>query len=175
MAQARVKRPIIGAIYQARDGMHVYGYSGPFSPDLHVPATYTMLDFITPLQDYLVDLYYTMALPVDTTQDGLGLIISIQGKTVFEWQSTTPYEKGQIHTRMIWPGGQDINVLSKNTSNNNTQDRYVHFIGQALPNVMGQDTDKAVGGGYDWKGKPPPKGASQINLKDLWVATQGVI
>ena len=177
MAQARVKRPVIGAIYQARDGMHVYGYSGQYGGDIRNPASYTLFDFITPLQDYLVDLYYTMDLPIDLTTPGggLGLEISIQGTTVYEWQSNLPYEKGYINTRMIWPGGQQIQVLSKNTSANNNQDRYAHFVGQGLPDVLGQDTDKAVGGGYDWQGNKPPTGATPINIKDLWIASRGLI
>ena len=177
MAQARVKRPVIGAIYSARDDLHVYGYSGRYGGDIRNPASYTLFDFITPLQDYVVDLYYTMDLPIDTTTagSGLGLEVSIQNKTIYEWQSSLPYEKGYINTRMGWPGGQQIQVISKNTTQNNTQDRYAHFIGRALPNLMPQDTDKAVGGGYEWEGKRPPKGSAPISIKDLWVATQGMI
>ena len=171
MSQARVKRPIVGGIYTARDDTHVYGFSGSFSADIHAPATYTMFDFVTPLQDYLVDLYYSMALPDNIIEGGLGLQVDIQDETVFKWQSTTPYEKGVFHTKMLWPGGQSVKVFSLNTNENNAQERQSHFVGVALPDILGQDTDRAVGGGYNWSGSQSGSNAPPINMKDLYVAS----
>ena len=112
-----------------------------------------------------------MALPDVPIAGGLGLQVDIQDETVFKWQSTTPYEKGVFHTKMLWPGGQGVKVLSLNTNENNGQARQSHFVGVALPDILGQDTDRAVGGGYNWSGNQSGGNAPPINMKDLYVAS----
>jgi hypothetical protein len=175
VSQARVKRPIIGAIYGARDDQHVYGYSGNVQGDVRLPASLPYLDFITPLQDYLVDLYYVEGAPVDTTtaDSALGLEVKIQDETVLSWQpSLYSSTSTPMNIRQVWPGGQQIQITRLNTTQNNTQISNCSFVGMALPDVLGQDTDKAVGGGYNWPGNRKVTNTSQLNMKDLYVASR---
>ena len=175
VSQARVKRPIIGAIYQARDDAHVYGYSGDKLGDITQPAEITYMDFETPLNDYLININYAEGPPFDeiTPLSALGLRVSIQDETVFRWQpSLYSSDNTPMSFKMIWPGGQQIRISRLNSNGNNSQISSVSFVGLSLPDVLGQDTDKAVGGGYNWPGNQKRGNPPQTNLSDLYVASR---
>jgi hypothetical protein len=113
-----------------------YSYSGVLSGDVSVPATIQML-FIpnTGLRDSYIDVEpYFGRLISGSTGEALGVEIKLDDVTVVKSQQY--YNENYSDTMQKWhlfiPRQSKLEILSLNTTANNTQERGVNLIGYYL-------------------------------------------
>jgi len=119
-------------------GDRLYAYSGVVAGDVSVPATVQLLKFENSgLRDMFLKIKPFFARPVSTaTLDALGLLISIDGVTVYTQQNTreslTTGDQLADEIELFIPKQSTFEVLSINTANNNTQERGCNALGWYL-------------------------------------------
>jgi len=116
-----------------------FSYSGPVFGGAPVPAT-IQLNFIpnTGLRDsfIIIEPYYTAVISTSVNQ-GLGIEIKIDDVTVIKQQGNRFGASGDDTSslrefKLFVPRQSKLEVISLNTSGNNTQERGVNLIGYYL-------------------------------------------
>ena len=114
-----------------------YSYSGVLVGDVSVPATISMILISnTGLKDSYVKLQPYYAKPVSTAVDTqLGLIISLDDTEIYKSQAKDGASRRVDRNDSIdlfIPRQSKLEIISMNTSGNNTQERGVNLIGYYL-------------------------------------------
>lgn len=107
------------------DGSGYYAQSGLKQGDISLPATITLLDFQTGLNDAEGVLTAGFSLPAVTTfQEGLGIQVLMDGNIVYEFKSPDGFYRNIPNgINLFIPRQVQLTVLSLNTSGNNSQSR----------------------------------------------------
>ena len=120
-------------------GDKYYSYSGVLFGDVSVPATISMILLPnTGLRDSLVQIEPFFGVPVvDTNDNGLGIEIKLDDVTIYKSQAKRAnigYRGMQIenNTQIFVPRQSKLEIISLNTSGNNTQERGCTLIGYYL-------------------------------------------
>jgi len=119
-------------------GDRLYAYSGVVVGDVSVPATVSLLKFEnTGLRDMFLKLQPFFGQEIASgVADALGLLVTIDGVTVSDSQVRAwRRENTQIPPQKIElfiPKQSTLEVLSLNTSGNNTQERGCNALGWYL-------------------------------------------
>ena len=120
-------------------GDKYYSYSGIVFGDVSAPATISMILIPnTGLRDSLVQIEPFFGVPVvDTAGNGLGIEIKLDNVTIYKSQTQRAnigYRGMQIenNTQIFVPRQSKLEVISLNTSGNNTQERGCTLIGYYL-------------------------------------------
>tara|TARA_Y100000296_G_C5046690_1_gene192660 strand:- start:104 stop:490 length:387 start_codon:yes stop_codon:yes gene_type:complete len=115
-----------------------FSYSGVLFGDVSAPATIQMV-FIpnTGLRDSLITIEPYYGVPISTgTASGLGIEVKIDDVTVINQQPGRFGASGDIavsdNFRLFIPRQSKLEILSLNTSLNNTQKRGVNIVGYYL-------------------------------------------
>ncbi len=115
-----------------------YSYSGVTFGDLSVPAT-IQLNFIpnTGLRDSLITIEPYYGVPISTgSASGLGIEVKLNDVTVINQQPGRFGASGDIavsdNFRLFIPRQSKLEIISLNTSSNNTQKRGVNILGYYL-------------------------------------------
>jgi hypothetical protein len=111
-----------------------FSYSGEVIGDVSAPATIQM-NFIpnTGLRDSYVIIQYCTGYPVSTSSDQLGIEIKLDDLTVINAQNDLREREIMPETfNLFIPRQSKLEILSLNTSGNNTQKRYCNIIGYYL-------------------------------------------
>ena len=117
-------------------GDRLYAYSGVIVGDITLPATIQLLKFENSgLRDLFLKIIPFYGAPISTSADQLGVIISIDGVTIFTHQirgggATTLDNFDSID--LFVPKQSSLEVLSLNTAANNTQERGCNALGWYL-------------------------------------------
>lgn len=118
------------------DGMRWFAYSGSVVGDISVPATISLITIEnTGLRDSLIYIQPFYAQPVSTAgAQSLGQIVNIDDIEVFKSQDQeNKYLSGPTNKICLMiPRQSKLEVLSLNTSGNNTQERGCNIIGYYL-------------------------------------------
>jgi hypothetical protein len=112
-----------------------FSYSGVTFGDVSAPATISMILIPnTGLRDSLVqfDPYYVSKNANTTLANQLGLQININDVTVYKDTSYFQGASPQNDVQLFVPRQSKLEVISLNTSANNTQERGVNVIGYYL-------------------------------------------
>ena len=114
-----------------------YSYSGVLFGDVTVPATIPMITIAnTGLKDSYVKIQPYFALEVASAPNNsfLGVLVSLNDNTIVKTQYTRAVIEHDkfITIELFIPRQSKLEVLSLNTSANNTQERGVNLIGYYL-------------------------------------------
>jgi hypothetical protein len=112
-----------------------YSYSGEVFGDVSVPATISMILIPnTGLRDSLIVLQPFYSQPVGlSANDALGIMLKINDVIIYNSQMTYSYRpQQQFETKYFVPRQSKLEVISLNTSGNNTQERGANVIGYYL-------------------------------------------
>lgn len=116
-------------------GERLYAYSGKIVGDVSVPATIQLLKFENSgLRDMFLKIQAFYAQPIGLgATDTLGILILIDGVEVYKSQGTD-YRPPASRTpvELFVPKQSTLEVLSLNTSANNTQERGCNALGWYL-------------------------------------------
>ncbi len=116
-------------------GQRFYAYSGVVQGDVSVPASITLISFTNGLRDSFVKVQPFYGAEVATGSGSqLGIIISIDGVEVWKSQQlggSLNYDRSET-IELFLPRQSTIEVVSRNTSSNNTQDRGATLLGWYL-------------------------------------------
>jgi len=112
-----------------------YSYSGMLFGDVSVPATIQMI-FIpnTGLKDSLIQVLPCFSLPADDTAgQGLGITIKLDDVEIYKSQPAIQRRNTVTNTIPLFiPRQSKLEILSNNTTGNNTQTRGCTVIGYYL-------------------------------------------
>jgi hypothetical protein len=115
-----------------------YSYSGVLFGDVSVPAT-IQLNFIpnTGLRDSLVQIQFFTGQDITTVSgDGIGVAVKLDDVEVYHSQTVRAYQDGSGRVEnminLFVPRQSKLEVISLNTSGNNTQKRGANIIGYYL-------------------------------------------
>ncbi len=114
-----------------------YSYSGEVFGDVSVPATIQMV-FIpnTGLRDSYVNIQPFMGRPItDNSGDGLGIEVKLNDTTIYKSQTYRGNRWNLTNDNPIIlfiPRQSKLEIISLNTTNNNTQIRGANLIGYYL-------------------------------------------
>lgn len=116
-------------------GQRYYAYSGIVTGDVSVPASITLLNFESGLRDSFIKIQPNYGVPVSTAVgSGIGISVKIDGEEVVKSQKIL--QDGNQNTSVVWeffvPKQSNVEVISLNTSANNTQERGVTLLGWYL-------------------------------------------
>jgi hypothetical protein len=112
-----------------------YSYSGEVFGDVSAPATISMILIPnTGLRDSLIVLQPFYSQPVGLgANDALGIMLKINDVIIYNSQMTYSYRpQQQFETKYFVPRQSKLEVISLNTSGNNTQERGANVIGYYL-------------------------------------------
>ena len=119
------------------DGSRFYAYSGVVQGDVSVPATITLISIPnTGLKDSFIEIQPFFGSVISSAGGaGLGLSIQIDDIEIMELS----YEQGDfgkfdhdVTPKLFVPRGSKLEVISNNTSANNTQTRGCTLLGWCL-------------------------------------------
>ena len=117
-------------------GDKYYSYSGEVFGDVSVPATISMITIDnTGLRDSLVYIQPFYGLPASgTTGAQLGIQIKLDNTTIYNAQTgrSTDFNQVDNNIQLFMPRNSKIEVISLNTSGNNTQIRGINLMGYYL-------------------------------------------
>lgn len=117
-------------------GERFYAYSGIVQGDVSVPASISLINFTNGLRDAFVKIQPSYGFPASSTTGAqVGLEIKIDGISVYKAQTGRSTDFNQLDSEMIelfLPRQSTIEVISLNTSGNNTQDRGATLLGWYL-------------------------------------------
>jgi hypothetical protein len=120
-------------------GDKYYSYSGVIQGDLSVPTSINLVLIPnTGLRDSLVQIQPFFGVPVSSTVgEGLGIEVKLDDVTIFKSQVNypSPDDRGmqiENNTQIFVPRQSKLEIISLNTSGNNTQDRGCTLIGYYL-------------------------------------------
>ena len=113
-------------------GDKYYSYSGVLFGDVSAPATIPMITIDnTGLRDSLIEIQPYFGRPVALgINDALGIVIKLDDVEIYKSQGSDyrpPSYNEQI--RLFAPRNSKVEIISLNTSANNTQTRGVNLIG----------------------------------------------
>ncbi len=127
------KSPLSSGQVKTSDGTKWYSYSGMIVGDVSVPATISLTSIPnTGLSDSFIKIKYILSQPVSTASNAqLGIIVKINDIEVINSQGPDPNEGGapQDEFELFVPMQSKLEILSLNTSANNTQERGVNTMG----------------------------------------------
>ena len=112
-----------------------YSYSGEVFGDVSVPSTISMILIPnTGLKDSLIVLQPFYSQPVALgLNDALGVVLKLDDVVIYNSQMSYSYRpQQQFETKYFIPRQSKLEVLSLNTTNNNTQERGCNIIGYYL-------------------------------------------
>tara|TARA_R110000822_G_scaffold103063_1_gene229603 strand:+ start:266 stop:649 length:384 start_codon:yes stop_codon:yes gene_type:complete len=118
-------------------GDKYYSYSGELFGDVSVPATIPMITIDnTGLRDSLIQIQPYFGQLVNTSNnEGLGIEIKLDNVTIFKnqiYQATIRSNQIENQLQFFAPRNSKLEVISNNTTGNNTQTRGVTLIGYYL-------------------------------------------
>jgi hypothetical protein len=118
-------------------GEKYYSYSGEVFGDVSAPATISMILIPnTGLRDSLVQIQPFYGLPVSSsTGEQLGIEIKLDDNTIYKSQtgrSTVEVVRQEYNIQLFIPRQSKIEIISLNTSGNNTQIRGANLLGYYL-------------------------------------------
>lgn len=121
-------------------GDKYYSYSGVLFGDVSVPATISMILLPnTGLKDSLVQITpFFGRVVASTTNSGLGILVKLNDDDIYKIQPEDAafvsglYEGVQNPISLFVPRQSKLEVISLNTSGNNTQERGANLIGYYL-------------------------------------------
>jgi len=111
-----------------------FSYSGVVFGDVSAPASIQLILIPnTGLRDTLVQIYPNFGLPVITsTGNQLGISVKINDVEVIHEQDNLAYAHSSTPFQLFVPRQSKLEVISLNTSGNNTQKRNCNLIGYYL-------------------------------------------
>ena len=115
-------------------GDKYYSYSGVIQGDVSVPATIQLI-FIpnTGLRDSLVQIQPFYANEVSSSSgDQLGIIVKLDDVEIIKQSPRGISDDRNEQTNIFVPRQSKLEILSSNTSGNNTQERGCNIIGYYL-------------------------------------------
>ena len=119
-------------------GDKYYSYSGILFGDVSAPATIPMINIdSTGLKDSLIQVLPYSGQPVnDSSDESLGIQIKIDDVTVYKQQNKGIPKYGEINIenniQIFVPRQSKLEIISLNTTDNNTQERGCTVIGYYL-------------------------------------------
>ena len=118
-------------------GERLYAYSGIVVGDVSVPATISLLKFEnTGLRDLFLKIqpFYGQPVTAGTSPNVLGLSITIDGVEIIKTKPVNASEQDRVLEtfELFVPKQSTLEVLSLNTSSNNTQERGCIALGWYL-------------------------------------------
>ena len=115
-------------------GDKYYSYSGEVFGDVSVPATISMITIDnTGLRDsYIQVMPFYGNLISGSAAQGLGIKIKLDNIVIVNEQANQNYLSGLEEFKLFAPRNSKLEILSLNTSGNNTQIRGVNLIGYYL-------------------------------------------
>ena len=115
-------------------GDKYYSYSGEIFGDVSVPATIPMITIDnTGLRDSLVQITPYAGQPVTASSNtGLGIEIKLDNVTIYKSQAERYWDFIDSPISLFAPRNSKLELISLNTSGNNTQIRGVTLIGYYL-------------------------------------------
>ena len=116
------------------DGSRFYAYSGIVQGDVSVPATITLIDIAnTGLKDSFVKIQPSYGEIISATdREHLGISVLIDEIEVINTQKYRAYDDMWESFELFIPRQSRLQVLSINTSSNNTQNRGCTLLGWCL-------------------------------------------
>lgn len=117
--------------YKLSDGSKWFAYSGIVSGDLSVPATIELINIPnTGLRDAYVKIQPCYGQPATaSTNNGIGIIVKINDIEVIKSQPPNAAEQNHDIWELFIPYQSKLEIISLNTSANNTQERGVSVMG----------------------------------------------
>lgn len=116
-------------------GERIYAYSGVIQGDISVPATIQLLKFQnTGLRDMFLKIQPFYGVPNSGgSVDALGILVTIDGVEIIKSQRLDPNDsRAESPFELFVPKQSTLELLSLNTTNNNTQDRGCNALGWYL-------------------------------------------
>ena len=125
------KSPLSSGQVKTSDGTKWYSYSGMIVGDVSVPATISLTSIPnTGLSDSFIKIKYILSQPVSTASNAqLGIIVKINDIEVINSQTAHNEQFLQDEFELFVPMQSKLEILSLNTSANNTQERGVNTMG----------------------------------------------